>query len=71
MPANTSVGLISATGYKSQITVYLGGHLFPNYIMHAKYFDLNHHLLSNYYSNYQNYESEHCNLGINVLIYKQ
>ena len=25
--------------------VYLGGHLFPNLIMYAKYFYLNHHLL--------------------------
>ena len=32
---------------------------------------LNHHLLSNYYCNYQNYQSEQCNLGINVPTNKQ
>ena len=34
-------------GYGAPITVYLGGHLFPNQIMYAKYFDLNKHLLAN------------------------
>ena len=53
-------------GYGAPITVYFGGHLFPNYIMYTKYFHLNHHLLPNYYNNYQNYQLEHCNLGINV-----
>ena len=39
--------------------------------MYAKYFYLNHHLLSNYYCNYQNYQSEHYHLGINVPTNKQ
>ena len=32
-------------------------------VKYVNFFDLNHHILSNYYCNYQNYRSEHCNLG--------
>ena len=30
-------------GYGAPIAVYFGGHLFPNQIMYAKYFDFNNH----------------------------
>ena len=65
------IGRCLTVCYMRQLLSYLGGHLFPNYNMYAKYFDPNNFLPSNYYCNYQNYRLENCNLSKNFITNKQ